>query len=697
MFISRCLLLLLAVSLLAQQRDSCEEKVSPEIQVDPGHPWRPPFGVDRIGRPLAVHVQLAAEHSPLREYYLAGYRGGKETERHLLNLMRGKSPFADTVAFTSYPDQVALFARCRFDGRLDELARQPVTWPEFEAEATARPDRLINPVDLGAILVPHDWLLLAGGQTALVKAAVISRSREFPNARLRAWFDGGKPAEVGIPLAVNQRAAKELELPFTSPSESAVLHVTIADGSQELWKKEIRTMVVAKPPTWPTFGAVETRLRYDAPISVKDTQTGALSSIEYNTAWDPKFNDVVVFLPNGSRYVFWRGSSYIPFWAGPHNTGLCYEWAETTPPPDGFVDSVEPLMDKELRYGRVRIMESTRSRIHVRWTYQSTDFMYKVWGDQATEDYYFYPDGFGTRVLNLTSAPGADYELTEFIVLTPQSAFPFEVLPSHLADVLFLDGEKKSITFPFRPEKDVPAGQPATKVTNPRGMPMLYRIFDEKNDPASAIYFSPRDTTTPFAFQPFYDRDIMVTPAYWGSHWPLGRGKSTGYAIDDRIYSNPGHNSLLTWGMGNRPKPLSSSRFQMLDTLGRSWDMTIQRWAWLIAKTDASDEALLDWAQSFSYPPSVELTGAHIEFPSYSQERRAIRLVADSTSIEIALKPVVRSVNPVFELQRAPKELAKVTIDGKALPADAYAWDGATLWLKATIGGGGAKIGLQFR
>ena len=114
---------------------------------------------------------------------------------------------------------------------------------------------------------------------------------------------------------------------------------------------------------------------------------------------------MVVSLPNGSRFVFWRGSCYIPFWAGRYNTGLCYEWAETSPPADGFTDCVEPLMDKELRYGRVRIVESTPARVHVRWSYQSCDFNYKVWGDSAVEDYYFYPDGFGTRVLTLQSEP----------------------------------------------------------------------------------------------------------------------------------------------------------------------------------------------------------------------------------------------------------------------------------------------------
>ena len=156
----------------------------------------------------------------------------------------------------------------------------------------------------------------------------------------------------------------------------------------------------------------------------------------------------MVWLPNGARFVFWRGSSYIPFWAGRHNTGACYEWAEIISQPAGAVDCVEPLMDKELRYGRVEIVESTAARVHVRWTYQSTDFHYKVWGDAAVEDYYFYPDGFGTRVVNLKADPKNDYELSEFIILTPPGAYPFEVLPDDPVDALFLDGRKHAFRFP---------------------------------------------------------------------------------------------------------------------------------------------------------------------------------------------------------------------------------------------------------
>ena len=209
-------------------------------------------------------------------------------------------------------------------------------------------------------------------------------------------------------------------------------------------------MLVQQPPRWPAFGAVATKLRYDAPISVC-ADDGTYSSTSFEQAWDPSLQDVVVALPNGSRFVFWRGSSYVPFWTGQHNTGLSYEWAETSPPADGFADCVEPLMDKELRYGRVTIVESTPARVHVRWSYQSCDFQYKVWGDSAVEDYYFYPDGFGTRVLTLQSEPSGRLRVERIHHPDTAGDVSVDVLPPNLVDVLFLDGQKRELDFPFLP------------------------------------------------------------------------------------------------------------------------------------------------------------------------------------------------------------------------------------------------------
>ena len=374
----------------------------------------------------------------------------RRSARTVLTLT-GQTPSTCQVSFDPWPTELVLVAKPA-QGAAVELARQTVEPVPFEADAIARPDRIIHPVDLGTILVPSDWLVLADGQRGSIDVAAICRTGDMPGARVTAWFDSAPAEKTAAEMALVQDRRFQGSLPLPPAAANLdrdVLHVSIDPASgAELWHKTIPTMLVHRPPQWPEFGAAETKLRYDAPISVR-ADDGTFSSMSYAEAWDPKLQDVVVALPNGSRFVFWRGSSYVPFWAGRHNTGLSYEWAETSPPADGFTDCVEPLMDKELRYGRVRIVESTPARVHVRWSYQSCDFKYKVWGDSAVEDYYFYRDGFGTRVLTLQSVPSGDYELSEFIILTPQATYPLSVLPPNLVDILFVDGQKRELTFPF--------------------------------------------------------------------------------------------------------------------------------------------------------------------------------------------------------------------------------------------------------
>jgi hypothetical protein len=335
-------------------------------------------------------------------------------------------------------------------------------------------------------------------------------------------------------------------------------------------------------------------------------------------------------------------------------------------------------MDKELRYGRVRIIESTPARVHVRWSYQSCDFKYKVWGDSAVEDFYFYRDGFGTRVLTLQSVPTGDYELSEFIILTPAATYPFSVLPPNLVDILFVDGQKRELAFPFLPNEQ------GEKMKS-RDTAAIFRVRLHKDDPMPAVYFNPLDVKLPQAvFGPFFDKGRIVTPCYWGSHWPLARGKTTGYAIDDRVQVSPCHNSVVSWAR-SRPKPLRTAQLESLDTLGRSKPMIVQTWVWLIGMSDAGDARLLEWARSFSKPPALEVQGARLEAESYVPERRAIRMIVEEPTVSIRIKPATACVNPVFELAAAPKTLARVELAGRGLDAKEYAWDGQTLWISATV------------
>jgi hypothetical protein len=653
---------------------------APRFQFDPGHPWRPPFGVERVGL-TPVIVQFASATHPAPEHWLAAYREGKEVERKALDVS-GNSPFTARVTFTTSPapEELVLLAKNK-EGKTVEQARWKVERPTLDADANASADPVMNPVDLGAILPPADWLVLGPEQQARVTIAAFSAKETISGAEVLAWFesDPKKPTKTAVELRQGVRSELNLTLPSpASLSDRDTLHVALRDAKgRERWRKTIRTMLMRGSSKPPTFGAVETKLRYDYPL-LSYSGPDEVTEVSYDKAWAPERKDVVIALPNGSRFVFWRGAAYTPFWAGKHNTALNFEFAEAPTRKDG-VDCIDASSDKELRRSRVEIIESTTARVHVRWTAQPCDLNYKVWGETATEDFYFYPDGFGSRTVTLQTEPKAEYEIEELLILTPPAAYPLRVLPENLIDVLFRDGTKRELKFPMldqeRDYEKLLSGE----------LPPLYRIRFGTREPLSAVYFNPGWTRLPStAYRPFYSQGQMVTPYYWGNHLPLARRKPTGINIDDLAAMTPAHNAMMSWGH-RRPKPLESRVAAMPDALGVTRPMQVEKWAWLIGLSDADDTRLLEWSRSFANPPKVEAEGAGLQTPAYNTERRATLLTVERPIVSLTIKPTTPCVNPVLELHNAPKTLARIELNGAALTAHDYAWDGRTLWLNTTL------------
>jgi hypothetical protein len=655
-------------------------RFEPRFQFDGGHPWRPPFGVQRVGH-LAVIVQFASDALPAPAHSLVAYRDGMEVERIPLDVT-GASPFTARVSFTASPapDELVLFASDAA-GKAIERARWRMERPAFEADVEAAADPVMNPVDQGAVLPPADWLVLGPEQKARLIVAAFSAKETISGAEVLAWFESSadRQTKAAIELRKGIRAELKVSLPppaFTKDRDT--LHLAIRDDNgRELWHKTITTMLMRQPLKLPAFGAVETKLRYDYPL-LSYSGPDEVTEMPYDKAWAPERKDVVVALPNGSRFVFWRGAAYTPFWAGKHNTGLNFEFAEAPRRPDGL-DCIDAASDKELRRSRVEIIESTAARIHVRWTAQPCDLNYKVWGETATEDFYFYPDGFGSRTVTLQTEPKAEYEIEELLILTPPAGYPLRVLPENLVDVLFRDGSKRELKYPLL------AQEPDYEKLMSGERPPLYRIRFGTHEPLSAIYFNSGWTRLPvMALRPFYSQGQMVTPFYWGNHLPLARRKPTGHNIDDLASMTPAHNAMMSWGH-RRPQPLESRTADMPDALGVTRKMQVEKWAWLIGLSDADDTRLLEWSRSFANPPKVEAEGADLQTPAYNTERRATLLTVEKPIVSLTIKPTTPCVHPVLELHKAPKTLARIELDGRELTAADYAWDGRTLWLNTTL------------
>ena len=661
-----------------KQRDALT--IAPRFQFDPGHPWRPPFGVERVGL-TPVIVQFASDTHPAPEHWLAAYHEGKELERKALDVV-GNSPFTARVTFATSPapEELVLLTKTK-NGSTIEQARWMVERTAFEADAEAAADPVMNPVDQGAVLPPADWLVLGLEQKARVTVAAFSAKETISGAEVIAWFesDSDRPTKTAIELRKGIRAELKVSLPPPAfATDRDKLHVAIRDANgRELWHKTVTTMLIRQALKLPAFGAIETKLRYDYPL-LSYSGPDEVTEMPYDKAWAPERKDVVIALPNGSRFVLWRGAAYTPFWAGKHNTALNFEFAEAPRRPDGL-DCIDAASDKELRRSRVEILESTAARVHVRWTAQPCDLNYKVWGETATEDFYFYPDGFGSRTVTLQTEPKAEYEIEELLILTPPAGYPLRVLPENLMDVLFRDGTKRELKFPLldqeRDYEKLLSGE----------LPPLFRIRFGIREPLSAIYFNPGWTRLPStAYRPFYSQGQMVTPYYWGNHLPLARRKPTGINIDDLAAMTPAHNAMMSWGH-RRPQPLESRTADMPDALGVTRQMKVEKWAWLIGLSDADDAHLVECSRSFATPPKVEAAGARLGSPSYSTERRATLLSVEKPVVTLMINPSTPCVHPVFELQNAPKTLSRVELNGRPLAATDYAWDGHVLWLNTTL------------
>ena len=266
------LVLLLPISMSARAAEP------PTVRLDAGHPWRPPFELDRVGKPLGAVVEFPDGARPVGMFSLSIRRKGEELGRRDLKVSE-QPPFLARSTIEPSADELVVLVTRDAVAKPVEVARQTVAIPEVEAEAVAKADRLINPIDLGTVLVPSGWLLLGPGQGGSIDLAAISRTRDR-EMEVIAWYESSPPdiTHVSLALPKGSRTNIRLMLPATPPAgERDILRIVLADADgSELWRKAIPVMIVRDPPKLPAFGATALKLRFDAPISVRDPEDGRL-------------------------------------------------------------------------------------------------------------------------------------------------------------------------------------------------------------------------------------------------------------------------------------------------------------------------------------------------------------------------------------------------------------------------------------
>ncbi len=106
---------------------------------------------------------------------------------------------------------------------------------------------------------------------------------------------------------------------------------------------------------------------------------------------------VVVECEKPWRFVFWDKAQYVGCLDLGDGVWFTSEWCETNSPND--LHCYEPIMDKQLRWSKVQILESGPARARVRWTYALCDMRYRIFhgNTRAEETYTIYPDGVAVR------------------------------------------------------------------------------------------------------------------------------------------------------------------------------------------------------------------------------------------------------------------------------------------------------------
>jgi len=344
------------------------------------------------------------------------------------------------------------------------------------------------------------------------------------------------------------------------------------------------------------FGAHYTRLKY-APEWEKPWRVG-------------QYADVVVRFDNsGHRFVFWRGTSYIPCWVTDTEVWYTNEFVERRGWLGGGDSMMEPMSDKQARYSHARIIESNDARVVIHWRYSPVDLNYKLayidsvsgWGDWVDEYYTIYPDAVGVRYIKVfSSSPHEDWiEFQECIMINQPGTMPEDNIELGAITLVNIEGESK--TYYWTEDGGPDFGEP-------------------KN--ASILRVNLKAQFKPFAIVAPPDKDGMLITSYKGhapssnfnfwNHWPVSQLKSDGTVATSA--EKPSHSSLAHIGLPGRATT--------------TWDYysqseKLRTKVMLNGLTDRSSDELVMLAKSWLYAPELKLTSSNYLSSGYDQTEGA--------------------------------------------------------------------------
>jgi hypothetical protein len=183
------------------------------------------------------------------------------------------------------------------------------------------------------------------------------------------------------------------------------------------------------------FGAFLTHLRY---------------SSELDGLWRVgDFSDMVVtFDKEPWRYVFWRGTRYLPSLVTEYGAEAI--WSSDQSPESYNGQCYEHMSDMLCRYSNARVIHNSNARVVVHWRNYSTSISYSLpiidengWGIWTDEYWTIYPDGVSVRhqVLNNNTSADINCEMNQNEILHQPGQTTADVLMDNAVILANSEGE----------------------------------------------------------------------------------------------------------------------------------------------------------------------------------------------------------------------------------------------------------------
>jgi hypothetical protein len=411
---------------------------------------------------------------------------------------------------------------------------------------------------------------------------------------------------------------------------------------------------------------------------------------------------VVVDCDKPWRFVFWDKAQYVGCVDVGNGVWFTPEWCETNSPND--LHCYEPIMDKQLRWSKIQILESGPGRARVRWTYALNDMRYRIFhGDTHAEEIYtIYPDGMAVREVILW--PGTQnnhggnanlWQVAEWILINAAGTSPLDCLqmpePFTLRDG---GGGVINVPWPLPADNFSPFCSYYPQVAE---WPMFVGKINLKEQPNPFLIICKNQALFPFmpcsackGNHPYFNMFPGKNLYNVYKHWPVTDMEDfiEWVPAGDDIGKVATHTSFMDVNFALRR---SSRDYIPTPDQGATWYM-------LVGATDNGTDGreLEQLAHSYQSPARIDvlrdpgerddLHRGRVLLEGYDFALRAYVLrKTGEDRVRLTMTPSALQINPVFLISGWNAPGVRISVEGEELGGDRYVAqacaDGMSIWV----------------